>query len=204
MSREICSVHYAIEPTLPAEAATVHYVIETKASTLTVKAFAGGPLSALGHNPTIAAPDFEGEILLNHDAMEQSSLRLVVRAPSLTVTDDLSEKDRQEINRRMQEEVLESDSFSDIVYECSQVSASKTGEGQYWVALNGELTLHGVKRGQAVSARISVNGNTLRATGEFAVRQSDYEIRPVSALGGAVKLKDELKVSFHIFARKQA
>jgi len=186
-------VHYAIEPTLPAEAATVHYVIETKASTLTVKAFAGGPLSALGHNPTIAAPDFEGEIL-----------RLVVRAPSLTVTDDLSEKDRQEINRRMQEEVLESDSFSDIVYECSQVSASKTGEGQYWVALNGELTLHGVKRGQAVSARISVNGNTLRATGEFAVRQSDYEIRPVSALGGAVKLKDELKVSFHIFARKQA
>jgi hypothetical protein len=36
------------------------------------------------------------------------------------------------------------------------------------------------------------------------VRQSDYEIRPVSAVGGAVKLKDELKLSFDITARKQA
>jgi hypothetical protein len=44
----------------------------------------------------------------------------------------------------------------------------------------------------------------LRAAGEFSVRQSDYEIRPVSALGGAVKLKDELKLSFDISARKQA
>ena len=107
----------------------------------------------------------------------------MVRAPSLTVTDDVSEKDREEINRGMHEEVLESDSFPDIVYECSRLSASKTGEGQYWLALNGELTLHGVKRAQPVSARVSVNGNTLRAMGDFALRQSDYKIDPVSALG---------------------
>jgi polyisoprenoid-binding protein YceI len=196
-------VHYAIEPTVAPEASTVHYIIDPKGSTFTVRAFAAGLLSALGHNPTIAAPDLEGEILLNPDAMEQSSFRMVVRAPSLTVTDDVSEKDREEINRRMHEEVLESDSFPDIVYESSRVSASKTGEGQYWLALNGELTLRGVKRAQPVSARLSIDGNTLRAMGDFAVRQSDYEIRPVSALGGAVRLKDELKLSFNISARRQ-
>ena len=70
-------------------------------------------------------------------------------------------------------------------------------------AMNGELTLHGVKRAQPVSAHVSVEGNTLRAMGDFAIRQSDYAIRPVSALGGAVKLKDELKVSFRISARRQ-
>jgi polyisoprenoid-binding protein YceI len=69
--------------------------------------------------------------------------------------------------------------------------------------LNGELTLHGVKRAQPVSARLSVDGNALRATGDFALRQSDYEISPVSALGGAVKLKDELKLIFNISARRQ-
>ena len=34
------------------------------------------------------------------------------------------------------------------------------------------------------------------------MRQSDYEIKPVSAAGGTVKLKDELKLSFDIVARK--
>jgi len=174
-----------------------------KGSTFTARAFAAGLLSALGHSPTIAAPDLEGEILLNPEAMEQSSLRTVVRALSLTVTDDVREKDREEINHRMHQEVLESDSFPDIVYECSRLSASKTGEGQYWLAWNGELTLHGVKRAQPVSARVSEDGNTLRAMGDFALRQSDYKIDPVSALGGAVKLKDELKLSFNISARRQ-
>ncbi|MGA6986452.1 MAG: YceI family protein [Terriglobales bacterium] len=193
-----------MKPTVTPEDTTAQYIIETKGSTFTVKAFAAGLLSALGHSPTIAIPDFEGEIFLNPDAVEQSSLRIVIHSASLTVTDDISEKDRQEINRRMHDEVLESDSFPDIVYECSRVSASKTGEGQYWAALNGELTLHGEKRTQPVSVRVSVNGSTLHATGDFSVRQSDYEIRPVSALGGTVKLKDELKLSFDITARKQA
>jgi polyisoprenoid-binding protein YceI len=197
-------VHYALEPTRRPEDDTVHYRVETKSSTFTIRAFASGLLAALGHNPTIAITDFEGEVFLDSDVLEQSSLRLVFHSVSLIVTDDISEKDREEINRRMHDEVLESESFPDIVYECSRVSASKTGEGQYWAALTGDLTLHGVKRSQPVSARVSVNGDMLRATGDFSIRQSDYEIKPVSAAGGTVKLKDEIKLSFDIFARKQA
>ena len=43
----------------------------------------------------------------------------------------------------------------------------------------------------------------LRASGEFTVRQTDYGIKPVSVAGGALKVKDELKFSFDIVARKQ-
>jgi hypothetical protein len=42
----------------------------------------------------------------------------------------------------------------------------------------------------------------LHVAGDFSVRQSDYEIKPVSAAGGAVKMKDEIKLSFDIIARK--
>ncbi len=170
-------MHYALEPTGKPEAATVRYVIEAKGGNFTVRASAAGLLSVLGHSPTIAIPEFEGEILLNPEAVEQSSLRLVIPAASLTDTDDISEKDRTEINRAMHQEVLESDSYPGIVYECSHLTSSKTGEGQYWVALNGELTLHGVKRTQPVSARVSLNGDKLRAAGDFTIRQSDYEIQ---------------------------
>jgi polyisoprenoid-binding protein YceI len=197
-------VHYASELTRKPEDATVDYIIVSQGSNFTVRAFATGLLSAFGHNPTIAIPDFEGTVLLNPDVVERSSLRIVLRSASLTVSDDISKADREEINRRMQDEVLEADSFPEIVYECSRLSASKTGEGQYWLALNGELTLHGVTHTQPVPARVSVNGDALRATGEFSVRQSDYQIRPVTAVGGTVRLKDELKLSFDISARRQA
>jgi polyisoprenoid-binding protein YceI len=168
-----------------------------------VKAFAAGLLSALGHNPTISIPDFEGSIVFNPEVVEQSFLKMVIHAASLTDIDDIREKDRTEINRTMQQEVLESDSYPEIVYECSRITVNKTGEGQYAVTLQGELTLHGITRSQPAPARISVSGETLRASGEFSIRQSDYEIRPVSAVGGTIKLKDELKLSFDISARKQ-
>ena len=169
-----------------------------------VRAFAGGLLSAFGHNPTIAIPDFSGEALVNPENLQESSLHLVIQAASLAVQGDISDNDRDEMNRRMQEEVLESGSYPEIVYECSRLSASKTGEGQYWVSLNGELSLHGVTRRQPVSARVTLNGDSLRAAGDFSVLQSDYEIRLVSAAAGTVKLKDELKLSFDISATRKS
>jgi polyisoprenoid-binding protein YceI len=197
-------LHQALNQTRQAEAATVRYVTDANRSKFTVRAFATGFLSAFGHNPTIAIPDFSGEALVDPESLPQSSLHLVIQAASLTVQDDVSDKDRDEMNRRTQEEVLESANYPEIVYQCSRLSASKTGEGQYWASLNGELSLHGVTRLQAVSTRVSLNGDSLHAAGEFSLLQSDYGIRLVSAAAGAVKLKDELKLSFDIWATRKS
>jgi polyisoprenoid-binding protein YceI len=184
-------------------ATAVRYVIDAKRSTFLVRAFATGMLSAFGHSPAIAIPDFEGEVKWTLSSLEDASLRIVVRASSLRVTDDINKSDRGEIERKMHEEVLETDGFPEIIYECARVSSiQKMGEGSFTAILNGELTLHGVTLNQAISARVTLNGDTLRAAGEFSIRQSDYEIRPVSAAGGTVKLKDELKLSFDIAALK--
>jgi hypothetical protein len=40
------------------------------------------------------------------------------------------------------------------------------------------------------------------AHGEFSLRQTAYAIKLVSVAGGTLKLKDELKCSFDIVARK--
>jgi polyisoprenoid-binding protein YceI len=185
------------------EDATVRYIIETMGSSFVVGGFATGLFGSFGHNPTIAVPEFAGEAVLNPDAVELSSLRIVIPADSLRATTDIPEKDREEMDRRMHREVLESGYFSQIVYECSGVSASKIGNGQYWMVLNGKVTLHGVARVQPVSARVWVNGDMLRATGDLSLRQSDFKIRPVSAAGGTIRLKDEVRLSFEISARKQ-
>lgn len=78
------------------------------------------------------------------------------------------------------------------------------GDGQYLVNLVGELSLHGVTKSEPVSAQVAIMGDTLRAHGEFSLLQTAYGIKPVSIAGGTLKLKDELKCSFDILARKQA
>jgi hypothetical protein len=63
-------------------------------------------LSAFGHDPTIEIPDFQGEVQFSSGGLEDASLRLVIQTAALTVTGDISLKDRQEIERRMRDEVL--------------------------------------------------------------------------------------------------
>ena len=185
-------------------ATAVRYAIDSRVSRFTVRAFASGVLSAFGHNPTIAIRNYSGEVQLSAGQPETASLRITIKASGLSVVDDISDKDRREIERQMQEEVLESASYPEIVYECSTVSANKTGDGQYAAVLKGDLTLHGVTRSQAVPAKVSVNGDMLRTFGDFSLHQTEYNIKLVSALGGALKVKDELKLSFDMVARKQA
>ena len=179
------------------------YVLDPRVSRFTVKVFASGMLSAFGHSPTIAIRDFAGEARLNPDHPESGSLHINLKAASLTVTDDVSDKDRREIEREMQENVLESARYPEIVYDCPQVSVNNPGNGAYSAKLPGSLTLHGVVRSQPIQARLAISGDMLRAFGEFTIRQSDYNIKPVSAIGGGLKVKDEVKFSFDMVARKQ-
>jgi hypothetical protein len=46
-------------------------------------------------------------------------------------------------------------------------------------------------------------GSMLRASGDFTLNQSDYQIKSVSVAGGALKVKDQLKFSFAMVAREQ-
>jgi polyisoprenoid-binding protein YceI len=187
-------------PPLPEDAA-VRYVIDARGSSFIVQAFSTGLFSAFGHDPKIAIRDVQGSAEFNPgDAtLDDARMQLSIRATSLEVTDDISEKDREEIQRRMFTEVLDTERFPEIIYECSRVTGSGSGD-RYWVVLNGELTLRGITRMLPVTARLALNGNTLRASGEFLVKQSDFGIAPVTAAGGAIKVMDELKFTFEVMA----
>jgi polyisoprenoid-binding protein YceI len=182
---------------------TVHYVINTSASQFTAQVFSGGILSAFGHSPTIAIRDFSGEAHVNPDEPERSSLTITIRADALAVKDDISDKDRREIERTMKQEILETAAYPEIVYECSNIATTKTAEGQFSATLNGNLTMHGATRPQAVNARVTLTEDSLRAFGNFSIRQTDYDLKLASVAGGALKVKDELKFSFNVLARKQ-
>jgi polyisoprenoid-binding protein YceI len=160
-------------------------------------------LSAFGHNPTIAIRDFTGEVGLDPAAVEKAALRIQIRADSLEVTGDISSKDRNEMESMMKDKVLEISKYPEIVFESTAISADQLGEGRYRVTMNGNLSLHGVTRSLPVTAQVALNGDMLRGYGEFSILQTNYSIPLESVAGGTLKLKDELKFAFDIFARKQ-
>ena len=187
----------------PQTAVAAHkYSINAMVSRFTVQAFASGFLSAFGHNPKFAIRDLSGEINFDPEHIEKSTMHLVIRATSLSVTDNISDKDRREIEGEMRDKVLEIAKYPEIVFDVADVTMSKADDGQANVILNGQLSLHGVTRQQKVSATIVVTGEMLRAFGEFSLRQTDYGIKPVSAVGGGLKVKDEVKFTFDIAARQ--
>ncbi len=179
------------------------YSIDKSSSRFTVRAFATGMLSSLGHSPTFAIRDFHGDLEFAPESLTAASLRVNVRADSLEVMDDIKSKDRQEMESTMNSSVLETAKFPEISFASTTVAATQLGDSRYQANINGNLTLRGMTRPVTIPTQVTLMGDMLRAGGEFPLLQSNFGIAPVSAAGGTIKLKDELKFSFDIVARKQ-
>jgi polyisoprenoid-binding protein YceI len=169
---------------------------------MTVYAYAGGILSAVGHDPVIGVRDISGDVSFTPDDPGSAQLHLTIAATSLTVQNDASDKDRREMEKAMHDEVLESARYGQIGYDATQARVQQVSEGRYRIDIEGQLALHGVTRAQPVSAQVFLTGDTLRAQGEVTLRQTDFNIKLVSAAGGTLKVKDALKVTFDLLARK--
>jgi polyisoprenoid-binding protein YceI len=183
----------------------MHYVANPAQSRFTVQAFAAGMLSGLGHSPTFAIRGFTGELLFDPEAPEGTSIRIAVEAESLALTDSVSPKDRDEIVRQMRRDVLETTAYPEIVFQGTEVAADRIAENWYRLQVVGEIRLHGVKRRQPLDTQLRLSEEHARLSGNCTLSQSAYRIKPVVALGGLIKLKDELKFDFDIvFTRQEA
>ncbi len=90
-------------------------------------------------------------------------LELLVTADSLAVQNDVSDKDRREIERTMKDKVLEVARFPEIVFASRQVSGMKLGETLYVTENRRRFFLHGVTRHAIVSANVIPGDDKLRA-----------------------------------------
>ena len=184
------------------EISTVEYAIDATKSRFTVRALATGLLSGFGHNPVIAIRDFAGMIRFAPEAISEASLNFTVKASSLALQSDASDKDRREIERLMNQQVLESAQYPEIIFGSTQVTGSSMGPTLFLLKVEGDLTLHGVTRRQLIAAQVIPMDGTMRAYGEVAIKQTDFNIKPVSVAGGALRIKDELKLQFDIVAKR--
>jgi YceI-like domain len=160
--------------------------IDPDRSSLTIHVGKTGWLPGAGHEHVVMAPIAEGSI----DDGRPSRISLRVEAARLQV---MPEEHQAEVQQSMQQWVLESSQFSEITFTSEQIQPA--GDNAWNVS--GKLQLHGHSRLIHLSVR-KLDGRYVGAT---TIKQTDYGIQPIRAVGGAVRVKNELKIDFVIETR---
>jgi polyisoprenoid-binding protein YceI len=174
------------------------YMLDARSSRFVVKVRAAGVLASFGHNPTIAFTRFTGWLEFDPSHPESGSFQMTVPADSLQVIDDISNKDRLEIERQMRDEVLEARKYPQIQFESREISSRKESDIFYQLQITGDLSLHGVTSQKQIEARLRLRDDEIRLSGGFRLLQSEFRIKPVTALAGALRVQDELTFEFEI------
>ena len=151
-------------------------------ATLTVRTGRGGAAAKAGHDLLIEVTRWsatldDGVIELEADPR---SLRVVEGTGGVSALDD---DDKASIARRIDEDVLRG---APIVFRSTRVERAGSR-----LDVEGELELAGRRRPIAFALEVAADG---RIAGSARLRQSDWGIKPFSALFGALKVADVVEV----------
>ena len=102
----------------------------------------------------------------------------------------------------MRTEVLETAVYPEIAFRSTEIAADRIADTWYRLRIQGDLSLHGVISAQSIDAQLRLPEDEMRLSGEFRLLLSTYRIKRVTALGGMIQLKDELRFSFDLAGRK--
>ncbi|MER5318209.1 YceI family protein [Streptosporangium roseum] len=148
-----------------------------------------------GHDLTIEVTRWRGDATIDIADPAGSSVTVEADAGSFEVREGtggvkpLSDSDRREIKRILQEKILHVERHPAITFRSTRVSG--TAES---FRVEGELTIVGVTRPVTVQGVLAEG----RARGSAAIAQTRWGIRPYSAFFGTLKLSDEVEVRFDV------
>ncbi|MEU3473775.1 MULTISPECIES: YceI family protein [unclassified Rhodococcus (in: high G+C Gram-positive bacteria)] len=92
---------------------------------------------------------------------------------------------------------FDADRYPSIQFRSAEITAVDAG-----FRLSGTAEIHGVSREITVDVDVTDLGDRWHIASETAVRQSDYKITPYSQMFGAMKVVDEVTVTFDAEYRK--
>jgi len=178
------------------------YSVATNESTLTIFVGKAGALRGLGHEHVVAVKSFSGEAHIPSNALNRASFAFEIETGSLSVADKgITEKERIEIERTMKSKVLEVSRFPKISFQSVSITDIKPTTNGETALLNSRLTLRGVTNQVSVPVTITVTPEQLHVSGDVTIKQKDFGIKPYSTAGGAVKVRNELKIRFSVIAK---
>jgi len=180
------------------------FTIDAANSHVLIQVGKAGMFGFAGHAHEVLAPSVNGRVSVEPDDWQRSSVSLEFNAAALKVSGrDEPPGDVPQVQQVMlSEQVLDAKRFPTVAFRSRRVSVTPRAVNGLDLAIEGDLALHGVTRQLTIHASATLRPDGLTARGTFVIRQTDFGIRPVTAAGGTVKVKDDVQIEFDLQARR--
>ncbi len=180
------------------------YRVVAGESRMSVQVGTAGLFKMFGHEHDIQVKGLAGRVDWDPEAPASSRFVLEIDAASLTVADEeLSEKDRAQVQSDMEAKALALPQNPRIVFESTEVRVEKAEGASFRLKLRGTLSLRGVTKPVEVPLTLDVVEGRLTAKGEMELESQNWGVPQISAVGGSVKTKEALRLTFEIVAARE-
>jgi polyisoprenoid-binding protein YceI len=162
---------------------------------LVLRVYREGFASAMGHDLVLEVTRWNAEVTVDGDDLTRSSLTATADVQSLEVREakggakPLSDSDRADIKKNI-EKTLDTRRYSEIAFRSTAVKPSAGNR----VTVAGDLTI----KGSAHPAELELAIEDSRAKATTTVVQSQWGIKPFSALMGALKVRDAIEIEAEV------
>lgn len=159
---------------------------------LTIHTKRSGMGAKVGHDLVIEATRWSGTTDLDPDDATACSVSVTVDTNSFEVVEGkggvkpLSDKDRGDIKSNITDKVLNTKKHPEIAFKSTAVQGQPPK-----LSIAGDLTVTGQTRPVTMTANVGDDGHV---TADVKIKQTDFGIKPFSAMMGALKVGDEVDI----------
>ncbi len=184
-----------------------HYEVERANSWLLAITDKTGAFSFAAHKHAVLATRFSAALTVHPEAPEKSAVKVTLPVSALVID---SKEARQQAGlgsgpsaddvRTIQErmlgpEVLDARTYPEIQFITTAIRKLSADQLQ----VSGSLQLHGHSQVVQIPVRYEREENgRFRLSGEFAIRQTDFALKPESVAGGLVRVADRVTIRFGV------
>lgn len=192
-------------------AGSTRFQVDARESDLRVVVYRGGPLAKFGHNHVLRAGDLKGEVYLAPD-FHRSAFLLEFSAAGLIVDpadarldegpDFATAPSPQAIEgtraNLLGPRVLDAANYPAITLRSVSIAGSEANP-----VVTVRVGLHGVERELSFPGALERDGDRLIASGSLLLHTPDFGIARFTAMGGGLRVEEQLKIRFRVVAVKE-
>lgn len=167
--------------------------------TLLIRTGRAGAASRMGHDLVLEATRWSATVVVDVRTPGGSRVSATVDGSSLVVREasggalPLTDGQRGEIVRTINDRILRTGKHRSITF----TSTAVTGRAKRAV-VSGELTIAGMTRPATLAVVADELARSVRLTGTMSIVQSEFGIKPYSAMLGALRVEDAVDVTVDV------
>lgn len=175
------------------------YTLGPDRGTLQVRTYREGFGAKVGHDLVLEVTRWSATVSVSGADVTASSFTATADSESIRVSSGtggvkpLSDKDKDDIHKNMRDKVLNAGKHPQITARSTAIRPTAGG-----FAVEGELSIVGTTRPFSLELSKVTSAQGDRLTGTLSIVQSDFGIKPFSALLGALKVRDALDVDIDV------